>query len=528
MKKSEKFISCLITVLISAVFIAAASLLALNYNALFVSDKLGENVSGTDTLSGDMITVNLIMSDIDSELTDEQLQKANKYGFPTGDTPYFIYVEKGAHTLSVFAKDDHGLYTERVATWSTATGKTASMTPTGIFTIGKREEWHTWPANTYSPYATTYYETNNGYGGLFIHGPIYSRKDFYSVFSTSVNRIGTDCSSGCLRTEVEAAYFVYKMCDEGTQIKIVEGSPLGFVPDRTVYVYNQQFAPNLNRFTLSSITPEKIEFAEEEHTLSVGDEYKPEIITTPSYAGNIKGKWSTNNPSIVKVSGGTIWAVGTGTAIVTLTTNEGNLTASMLIKVRVGDVDTSAEPPDVGGKVTYNDDNITDDYEPISESLIYLKIDGKEYAINQKVKPLIKALGKNYRVSMAQSCAYDGYDKEYSYEFWKGGSCQISTVPLLNGEDTICEVVIKNDIGKSVESAKGIERGDRRSDIEREYGKYYTEEVVDATESSEAYTRMIYWAGEPNKPGVPYLYFILDENGDKVTGMGIFSARNIG
>ncbi|MDD6395303.1 MAG: L,D-transpeptidase family protein [Firmicutes bacterium] len=527
MNKSQKCISSAITFIIASAFVACAAIFALNYNTWFAADNSEQAASNSDIING-KITINMDMTDINNDLSDDELAQANQYGFPTGDTPYFIYVEKGAHTLSVFLKDDYGLYNVRVATWSTATGKSASMTPTGIFTIGKKEEWHRWPANTYSPYTSTYYETNNHYGGLFIHGPIYQRTEFSSVFSTSVQRIGTSCSSGCLRTEVEAAYFVYKMCDEGTQVKIVEGSPLGFTPDRKVYVANQKSMPDLDNFSMSSIPPRKIEFAKKSHTMTLGEEYKPEVVTTPSYAKNINGTWTTNNPSIVKVSGGTIWAVGTGTAIVTLTTAEGGLTASMVINVKVGNVDTSAEPPDVGGKVTQKNDNITEDYRPISESIISLTIDGKVYAINQKAAPLIRSLGRNYHVSKAQSCAYEGYDKVYTYTYRSNGSCEISTVPLLAGEDTICEIAVKNYINKDIESSKGIKLGDRRGDIEKAYGKFYTEEVVDATDSNEAYTRMIYWAGEPNKPGVAYLYFILNPESDEVTGMGIFSARNIG
>lgn len=527
MNKSEKCISSAITFIIAAVFTAAAAIFMLNYNTWFAADNSVKAVSTSDIING-KITINMNMSNINDDLSEEELAQTNQYGFPTGDTPYFIYVEKGAHTLSIFSKDDYGLYTVRVATWFTATGKSASMTPTGIFTIGKKEEWHKWPAKTYSPYASTYYETNNHYGGLFIHGPIYQRTDFSSVLSTSVQRIGTSCSSGCLRTEVEAAYFVYKMCDEGTQVKIVEGSPLGFTPDRKVSVINQKLMPNLNSFSMSSIAPEQIGFTQKSHTMILGEEYKPEVVTTPSYAKNISGTWTTNNPAIVKVSGGTIWAVGTGTAIVTLTTSEGGLTASMVINVKVGNVDTSAEPPNVGGKVTQNNDNITEDYKPISESVISLKIDGNVYAINQKAAPLISTLGRNYHISKAQSCAYEGYDKVYTYVYRSNGSCEISTIPLLSGEDTICEIAVKNYMNKDIESSKGVKLGDSRDDIEKAYGKFYTEEVVDATDNNEAYTRMIYWAGQPNKPGVAYLYFILNPESNKVTGMGIFSARNIG
>ena len=531
MSKKEKSISALIIFLMTAVFLSAAAYVSLNYNSWFVQDESFEApvVSFSDT-RGNRINLRMNQSGITSGISDETLAERNIYEFPTGDSPYFIYVEKGTHTLSVFEKDEYGLYTRKVFTWSTATGKTSGLTPVGTFTVGAKEEWHVWPAKTVSPYATKYYEKQNRYGGLYIHGPIYAYREFYSLFSNTAKQIGTNCSSGCLRTETEAAYFVYEMCPEGTLVKIVEGSPLGFTPNRVVYPYNQTFKPSLDRFFNPSKLVQHFRFAEESHTMRLGDQFIPEILYTPEDVEFVSLNWTTNNPSIVKISGDSIWAVGIGSAMITATTTDGVLSDTMLINVTVHDVDTSLPPPDVGGKMTEDDSNIDESFVPLKEDLLFLEVKGEKFSINQSVKPLLKCLGYRYiQKPPVQSCAYKGYDRFFQYNFYPG-ICNISTVPSLpDGGDAICEVEFIGNTGLDLQSSKGIKWGDSLSDIKRAYGKYYTEiRVDDEKKPADSYIRITYWAGTPGDPATPSLYFTLDVNSLTVKGMGIYSARNMG
>ena len=491
-----------------------------------------ETVESSSDVSGNTVTLNMKLNSISNDISDNELAELNTYGFPQGDSPYFLYAEKGAHTLSVFSKDNYGLYTKQVATWYTGMGKTDSLTPTGTFTISTKEEWHHWSAGTVSPYATKYSNVRNSYGGLFIHGPIYSDTNFSKVLGGSVIKIGSNCSSGCLRTEAEAAYFVYRMCPEGTQLKIVDGSPLGFTPYRKVYVDNQTRQPTLEKFELTSIVPDSISFSEESHTMTVGEEYSPTIVTVPSYAKKIEGIWSTNNPAIVKVSGNAIWAVATGSAMVYLNSADGTLSTAMLINVIAGDVDTSAAPPDVEGKNTdLSNEDILANYQPISVNLLQLEINGRRYGLDEDVSPLLRALGaKEYRLESSQSCAYDGLDKSYTYTYLKDGKvgkCMISTVPIVGGEDNICEIYVRTVIDAELETTEGIHLGSSRADVERAYGKYYTEDLVVLSED-DSYVKMTYWAGTPHQPGQPYLYFFLTPDSGEVTGLGIYSGKNAG
>jgi hypothetical protein len=141
--------------------------------------------------------------------------------FETTGSPYYIYAEKGSHTLTVFIKDENGLYTVPLKTFPTATGRAGRMTPAGVFRKGATEEWHSW-GSAYSPFATQYYP------GLYVHGPIYAQKDFSTLYGNMAEQIGSSVTSGCLRTVVDAAYFLAEYCPEDTIIHIVEGSPMGF------------------------------------------------------------------------------------------------------------------------------------------------------------------------------------------------------------------------------------------------------------------------------------------------------------
>ncbi|MCL2059585.1 MAG: S-layer homology domain-containing protein [Oscillospiraceae bacterium] len=150
----------------------------------------------------------------------------NAYGEPGGNgaatpSPFFIYVEKGSFSITVFYLDDEGNYSIPLRTFPTAIGRSSRMTPTGTFEKGSTELWHNW-GRTYSPYTSEYY-TN-----LYVHGPIYSRQSFDSLNPGTASQIGSAVSSGCLRTTAEAAYFFYEFCPEGTLINIVDGSPIGY------------------------------------------------------------------------------------------------------------------------------------------------------------------------------------------------------------------------------------------------------------------------------------------------------------
>ena len=149
------------------------------------------------------------------------IASANSPVFPGGDSPFYLYVEKGSFSITVFYKDSDGNYSIPLRTFPTAIGRSSRMTPIGIFQKSGTELWHNW-GSSYSPYTSEY--TAN----LYLHGPLYRNMSFDSLSPNSASQIGAAVSSGCLRTTAEAAYFFYEHCPAGTIVHIVDGSPYGY------------------------------------------------------------------------------------------------------------------------------------------------------------------------------------------------------------------------------------------------------------------------------------------------------------
>lgn len=488
-------------------------------------------VSETEISVADTVPVTFSMGETEEELAAQQVEvdisedsPMNLYGFPIGEQPYFIYVEKGSHSITIYTKDLYGFYTVEVGCWATGTGKTSSLTPTGIFTLGKKEKWHKWPSGNYSPYTTKYYE-NKKYGGLFIHAAVYGAKSFRYPYSNSLRGIGKDATSGCLRTTVQCAYFIYNYCESGTMIKIVNGSPLGKKAPGVIYS-TQYTDPAVTGVGVKM--PEQIElsdmsFEQERYVITVGTS---QTIMPDFYPENSAYKscvWTSSDEEIAVVENGVVKGIKPGTARITATyTLNGSINASYIVKVQVGNVvisqtDIEVELPDAYVPET---ENII----PFTSDMIAVKYKGTDVSINTLAQPFIDKLGDNYEYEEAESCAYNGMDKKYTYEL-EGGYVELSTIPLLDGEDTVCEVYVT---GQGITTAGGIGIGDSVHDIEAVYGTDFTCETVSDYGREDCYMLLTYWAGEKNSPATPQLSFTLDPDTLEVTAFCAYSARNFG
>lgn len=448
----------------------------------------------------------------------------NIYGFPLSEYPYFIYVEKGSHSITVYTKDVNGYYTVELACWPTATGSTDALTPTGVFPVGTKEKWHVWPSGYFSPYTTRFYD-NEKYGGLYIHSAVYSTRGFHSPFGNSLRGIGRSTTSGCLRTPVQCAYFVYNYCEPGTLIKIVNGSPLGKTPPGLVH--NTQFTDPAITGTGVEL-PEiilltDIAFEQERYTIPAGE---PTIIMPGLFPEDSKYNtcvWTSSDESIATVENGVVYGVSPGTARITATyTMDGSISDSCIVKVQVGNI----EEPVQSGTVRLPDPYApsTDNPLPFDEELLTLDIYGRLFPTSTLASPLIELLGESDRYSEADSCAYEGMDKCYGYEL-TGGDIEISTVPLLDGADTICELYVTT---PAAVTTRGVRVGSTAYDVEKAYGSDFTCETVAEYGSEDCYMLLTYWAGEKNSPTTPRLSFYIDPDTLTVTAISAYSARSFG
>ncbi|MBO4848469.1 MAG: L,D-transpeptidase [Clostridia bacterium] len=137
--------------------------------------------------------------------------------------PYYLYVEKGSYTLTIYGKDENYNYTVIVKQYRIGHG--GNKTPIGLFTLSEtRYRWYDFRLGGSVQYATSYW------GNLFIHSPLYGAQDPSRIWPRYYNGemgIGTSNTGGCLRMVTEAAKFIYFNCPPGTKLEIVNGSPRG-------------------------------------------------------------------------------------------------------------------------------------------------------------------------------------------------------------------------------------------------------------------------------------------------------------
>ncbi len=276
----------------------------------------------------------------------------NPEDFPVNSSPYFIYVEKGSHTITIYTKDSNGKYTVPSATYSTATGRTSSLTPVGDFSILAKEKWHSWGNTSYSPYCSKYSN------GLYFHGPLYLEKDnFYSLSKNSVYDIGKNATSGCMRTSVAAAYAVYN-CPVGTGVKIVNGSPLNRSASAPS-VDSQYTDPSKKNVALKGIS-----FEPNEKSVEIGDSVTINPKFNPENASDMRCTWSVSDNSVATLKESeygiscTVTAKKAGTTVITAKSLDGGYTAKFTLTVKAAATSKPAEPttepepgttdPDVG------------------------------------------------------------------------------------------------------------------------------------------------------------------------------------
>lgn len=256
---------------------------------------------------------------------------------PAYSRDYVIYVSKGSYTIAILGKDASGQFTRTLRTFSTGIGR-AGQTRAGTYTIEKKERWHSWSGGTYSPYS------NRHSGGAFIHGPIYTAKDSNRMQPGSYNEIGTNCSSGCLRTTSAAAAWVYYNCSVGTLVIVANDSRFSArrpakIPSSQRYDPTDPGASPEIPITDFTLSPAELALKPgESASLSV-----TAVVPTNNSTGN-KFKYASGNPAVATVSAtGTVTAVAVGTARITVTADDLNACARS-VTVTVADATPTPTP----------------------------------------------------------------------------------------------------------------------------------------------------------------------------------------
>lgn len=141
---------------------------------------------------------------------------------PTGKTKYYIKVNYGANTVTIYEKDDSGYYTVPVKAMICSCG---TATPkSGVYKTSSGYEWGTLEGGTYGRYSTRIK------GGILFHSVPYVSESEDSLEYWEYDKLGTTASLGCVRLAVADSKWIFDNCEVGTQVEFYSDTnpgPLG-------------------------------------------------------------------------------------------------------------------------------------------------------------------------------------------------------------------------------------------------------------------------------------------------------------
>jgi hypothetical protein len=132
--------------------------------------------------------------------------------------PYYIKVNKGQNTITIYEKDDKGKYTVPVKAMTCSVGV---ATPLGVYKTPIKYRWKLLMDDVWGQYSTRIV------GGILFHSVWYYKMDASTLSATQYNKLGTTASHGCVRLTVIDAKWIYDNCPIGTTVEIYESKEVG-------------------------------------------------------------------------------------------------------------------------------------------------------------------------------------------------------------------------------------------------------------------------------------------------------------
>ena len=164
----------------------------------------------------DETTWNLVFNDIHVVMPDATPKPTPE---PT-PIPFHVVVDVANQVTSVYGRDEQGEYTVVVRQMLCSTGKKATPSSVGDWTLnGRHATWCVFPkwGNSYARYWT---RINSD---IAFHSPIYTAVSNSAMQISSYKALGKRASHGCIRLAVWDAKWIYDNIGKGTVVSIVEG-----------------------------------------------------------------------------------------------------------------------------------------------------------------------------------------------------------------------------------------------------------------------------------------------------------------
>lgn len=134
----------------------------------------------------------------------------------TSSTGIILVVNKKAQVVTAYVQDGEGEYTVPLRHMICSSGKVYGRTKNGTYQLKARKgEWYRYPSGCYIRWPSIYRS------GYYFHSPLYTSGK--RINTSTVKRLGTRQSLGCIRLKVRDAEWVYKHCAAGTAVYICDG-----------------------------------------------------------------------------------------------------------------------------------------------------------------------------------------------------------------------------------------------------------------------------------------------------------------
>ena len=134
----------------------------------------------------------------------------------TSSSGVILVVNKKAQVVTAYVRDASGAYTLPLRHMICSSGKVYDRTQNGTYKLKARKgEWYQYPSGVYIRYPSIYRD------GYYFHSPLYSSGK--KVMSSTVGKLGTRQSLGCVRLKVRDAKWIYENCPAGTAVYICDG-----------------------------------------------------------------------------------------------------------------------------------------------------------------------------------------------------------------------------------------------------------------------------------------------------------------
>jgi len=134
----------------------------------------------------------------------------------TSSSGIILLVNKKAQVVTAYVKDANGDYTIPLRHMICSSGKNYDRTRNGTYTLkSRRGEWYRYPSGCYIRWPSIYRS------GYYFHSPLY--RSSKKLMGSTVDKLGTRQSLGCIRLKVRDAEWIYKNCPAGTTVYICDG-----------------------------------------------------------------------------------------------------------------------------------------------------------------------------------------------------------------------------------------------------------------------------------------------------------------